>query len=640
MPVYNEQDCIADVIGKWRKELDKLRDTCIYTLHIYNDGSKDATWQILEKLSPENLVIHNKPNSGHGPTILQAYKELCTQADWIFQTDSDDELSPEYFPLLWEKRKDYDLLCGNRGSYNQALPRKIISMISRLCVKCFYGSKVSDVNNPYRLMRASLFTPLFRKIPDKSFAPNVILSGLVALQKDQIRLYEIPVTPISRRTGVVSIRKWKLLLAAATSFFQTFSVALHESPRAIFLFLFLLVLSFILKFLSAQLGANFDFDSYCIVKDIVKNGGNVYAETTRYNYGPVWFYTLHFLDLIPFLSFRCALVGFLSLCDGIMAAILWKAKLKLPALLFLLSPIAIYISGMHNQFDNFAVLFALCASLLLSSQKQWSEEITSFRASNTVIYPEKTQDPSTAKVLTGAFLLGLSLCIKHIFIFLPFWFFFSLKGNRAKCIILFLPLTIFAGAFLPYIHHELFTEAFFHTLFQAAKEFFSGDTQSAFFNFFDSLQKNFPTMHNMWKNVFAYQSYDNQIFYNYFLPGIFSIAFIPKIIFLSGMIFSGFFFRKRTPFFQFLAYTGLLLILTTATTNQYLAIPQLFTSIFYFPFGIFYNISGFLFYIDPEATYNRLFYFLAPAFLLSAFIWFYRRNLAKVFRYIAEKLEK
>ena len=147
-------------------------------------------------------------------------------------------------------------------------------------------------------------------------------------------------------------------------------------------------------------------------------------------------------------------------------------------------------------------------------------------------------------------------------------------------------------------------------------------------------------MYNIWKNVFAYQSYDNKIFYKYFLPGIFQLALIPKIIFLSGMLFSGIFFRKRTPFFQFLAYTALLLILTTATTNQYLVIPQIFASIFYYPFGFLYTVAGISFFLAPLKTYNHFMYMASPVLLIMIFIWIYRKKTAGILRKIAEELEK
>ena len=56
-------------------------------------------------------------------------------------------------------------------------------------------------------------------IPEDTFAPNVIISGVACLKK--LNVTEIPVHHRNRQTGEVSIKKIKLLKAALKSFFQT-----------------------------------------------------------------------------------------------------------------------------------------------------------------------------------------------------------------------------------------------------------------------------------------------------------------------------------------------------------------------------------------------------------------------------------
>lgn len=219
IPVYNEQDVIESVIDKWVAELSKLGID--YKIFAYNDGSKDNTKEALQRASEkyEKVEAINKQNSGHGPTILTGYKEKSKEYAWIFQMDSDDEMGPESFHKLWENRKEYDFLIGRRESRIQPISRKIISSVSRLCVRIFYGKGVWDVNSPYRLMHSEKFSLLFDKIPQDTFAPNVIVSGFAA--KKKLKFYEIPVVYSQRTTGEVSIKKFKLFKSAVKSFWQT-----------------------------------------------------------------------------------------------------------------------------------------------------------------------------------------------------------------------------------------------------------------------------------------------------------------------------------------------------------------------------------------------------------------------------------
>lgn len=229
MPVYNEEGAIENVIKIWTEELDKYGID--YNIIAYNDGSKDNTLNILRELETRypKLICVDKPNSGHGATILKGYRECSKEYNWIFQIDSDNEMGTEGFKTLWGNRDNYDFLMGTRAERVQPLTRKIISAVSRLTIKIFYGQNgPKDVNSPYRLMNSNVFQNLFNTIPEKTFAPNVIISGFVAYKK--LRFFEHPVTCSLRQTGEVSIQKLKLLKAAYTSFKQTitFSKKLKE----------------------------------------------------------------------------------------------------------------------------------------------------------------------------------------------------------------------------------------------------------------------------------------------------------------------------------------------------------------------------------------------------------------------------
>lgn len=218
MPVYNEEGAIHGVINKWTQEL--LRLGIDFKIHAYNDGSRDNTLSILNRIANENknVMVHDKLNSGHGPTIIQGYREN-SDAEWIFQIDSDDEIGTESFESLWKNRERFEFLIGRRVRANQPLTRKLISSMSRIIVKILYGDKVYDVNSPYRLMKTKAFTKVFFSLPNGMFAPNVVIAGVVSLF--HFNCYEIPVQQRERVTGEVSIKKMKLLKAALQSFQQT-----------------------------------------------------------------------------------------------------------------------------------------------------------------------------------------------------------------------------------------------------------------------------------------------------------------------------------------------------------------------------------------------------------------------------------
>lgn len=225
IPVYNEEEIIKVVVEDWITVLNKLNIN--YKLKLYNDGSTDSTLYVLENLNnryPEYIELIDKKNSGHGPTILKSYKESL-EAEWLFQVDSDNEIKAHYFAAFWEIKDQYDLIIGKRIDRDSPLFRKVMTYFSYLVVKLFYSKGIKDVNCPYRLMRTSAFKAIFTSIPEDTFAPNIIVSGMASKKKFNIKSFDIQFD--TRASGVSSLSSniTKLLKISINSFLEIINYA-------------------------------------------------------------------------------------------------------------------------------------------------------------------------------------------------------------------------------------------------------------------------------------------------------------------------------------------------------------------------------------------------------------------------------
>jgi glycosyltransferase involved in cell wall biosynthesis len=217
MPVYNEEACIAQVVESWLNVLTDLQVN--FLMIVLDDGSTDATAKTLDRFADDTRVcIVHQANAGHGPTILRGYRQAANVADWVFQCDSDNEMSPESFSLLWEQRSDYNAVFGYRRGRQQSRGRSLVSWCSRLTVRLLFGSGVRDVNTPYRLMRSTVLYPIIERVPADTFAPNILISGAIA--RAGVPIVNIPVPCRPRQSGC-SINTWKLGKGAIRSFAQT-----------------------------------------------------------------------------------------------------------------------------------------------------------------------------------------------------------------------------------------------------------------------------------------------------------------------------------------------------------------------------------------------------------------------------------
>ena len=180
---------------------------------------------------------------------------------------------------------------------------------------------------------------------------------------------------------------------------------------------------------------NFDQLSYAIVVGILDHGGNVYAETARYNYSPVWMGVLWFIAHAsrPFgITFPMAVRSFLTAVDiadalviGAIAARSGLSREKAVAAFFL-NPISVLLTGMHGQFENLAALPLLLALWL------------------TLAHP--------ATRSRWLWLLGtLALIIKHILTFSVWGFFVGIFAPRRAALAFAATVALFSLSFVPFL---------------------------------------------------------------------------------------------------------------------------------------------------------------------------------------------
>ena len=207
MPAYNEAENIEDVVMQWHPVAERIQaegDECL--LVVANDGSKDDTFARLVSLQEKYPLLKpvDKPNSGHGATVLFLYRmALAENADFIFQTDSDGQTMPEEFWQLWKNRNDFDMQIGTRGGRQDGFSRIVVTKTLRLVVWLMFHVWVKDANTPFRLMKAESLEKIIEVIPKDYNLANVAVSAIAVKWNYKIGWYPITFRP--RQGGVNSI---------------------------------------------------------------------------------------------------------------------------------------------------------------------------------------------------------------------------------------------------------------------------------------------------------------------------------------------------------------------------------------------------------------------------------------------------
>lgn len=204
IPAYNEEDNIESVVCDWYSIIAEMSEES--RLVVIDDGSKDSTYNMIKRLQKRypRLIAVTKENGGHGATCLYGYRyAIENHADYIFQTDSDEQTISKEFWEFWKNRESYDMVIGWRKDREDGISRVIVTKTLKKVIKYCFKVDTKDANTPFRLMKINKLKECIELIPENYNLSNVLIS--VIYEKRNFKIKYIPITFRKRQGGKNSI---------------------------------------------------------------------------------------------------------------------------------------------------------------------------------------------------------------------------------------------------------------------------------------------------------------------------------------------------------------------------------------------------------------------------------------------------
>jgi len=196
-PAYNDSGTIASLVIAARQAAARL--TSDFEVIVVNDGSRDATAQILDELArtyPEVRVVHHGVNRGYGAALRSGFSAATREL--VFYTDGDAQYDPSEMTLLWNAlRGDIDLVNGYKISRSDPLHRILIGRIYHHTVKLLFGLRIRDVDCDFRLLRRSIFD----RVSLETTSGVICLEMMKKIQDAGFSVAEVPVHHYHRAYG-------------------------------------------------------------------------------------------------------------------------------------------------------------------------------------------------------------------------------------------------------------------------------------------------------------------------------------------------------------------------------------------------------------------------------------------------------
>lgn len=196
IPAYDEEACIEDTVREAVEVLAQVPGE--HEILVADDGSRDRTWEILERLRaelPMLRTLRHPENRG----LAAAQKTLVTAARgrYIFHIGADGEFRmADLIPMLAALEAGHDICIGVRRDKDYSPWRKIASSSYNALVAILWGKHFGDLGS-IKLARADIW----KRVPFRARSAFVNAERVLIAYHNGARVTTVPVSHRARNAG-------------------------------------------------------------------------------------------------------------------------------------------------------------------------------------------------------------------------------------------------------------------------------------------------------------------------------------------------------------------------------------------------------------------------------------------------------
>lgn len=152
LPSHNEEGNVERVVRSYLAELPRVADD--YEVIVVDDGSKDRTGEIAERLAAEDShvkVVRHPVNRGYGGAVISGIR--AATMPYVLLCDGDGQFDPADLERLTPFVPEYDVVAGRRAHRADPLMRRINGKAWTTLVRVLLGITITDIDCGFKLFK-------------------------------------------------------------------------------------------------------------------------------------------------------------------------------------------------------------------------------------------------------------------------------------------------------------------------------------------------------------------------------------------------------------------------------------------------------------------------------------------------------
>ena len=197
--MYNEEGNIEHAVTSALAVLAGLSDH--YEVIVVNDGSRDRTGEIADRLAAANphvRVVHHSVNRGYGAALRSGL--AAARYPLVVLVDGDNQFDLNELPVLLRSVANSDIASGYRIARRDPAFRRLYAVMYNQAVRLLFSVPVRDVNCGFKVYRRPLVERLLPQLRSTGALINVEM--LARARKLGATVTEVGVHHYPRETGL------------------------------------------------------------------------------------------------------------------------------------------------------------------------------------------------------------------------------------------------------------------------------------------------------------------------------------------------------------------------------------------------------------------------------------------------------